>query len=54
MGLQMSELLLLDPLLDVALRLVDGLGEWTYELDVARDLDEHERDTEELWTRPSH
>ena len=43
MGLLMSDSLMPDLLLDEALRLLDGLrSEWTYALDVARDLDELE------------
>ena len=37
MGLLLSDTTLIDPMLDETLRLRDGLGEWAYDLDVARD-----------------
>ena len=42
MGLLMSDTLLIDPMLDETLRLRDGLSEWAYGLDVARDPYDHE------------
>jgi hypothetical protein len=42
MGLLMSDTLLIDPMLDDTLRLRDGLSEWAYAMDAARDRYEHE------------
>jgi len=42
MGLLMSDTMLIDPLLDETLRLLDGLSEWAYTLDATRDRYEHE------------
>ena len=42
MGLLLSDTVLIDPLLDETMRLRDGLGEWAYAPDAARDVYEHE------------
>jgi len=41
-GLLISDTVMLDPLLDDAMRMRDGLGAWPYATDVARDAYEHE------------
>ena len=38
----MSDTMLIDPMLDDTLRLRDGLSEWAYAMDAARDCYEHE------------
>ena len=42
MGLLLSDIVLLDPLLDDTMRLRDGLSAWAYGLDAVHDLYEHE------------
>jgi hypothetical protein len=42
MGLLMSDTLLIDPLLDEAMRLLDGFTAWAYAPDDGRDSDDHE------------
>jgi hypothetical protein len=42
MGLLMSDITLIEPMLDETAWLRDGLGAWAYETDVARDAYEYE------------
>ena len=51
MSLLMSDTLLIDPLLDDALRLRDGLHEWAFAPDATYDVDEHEAAVLSEWPR---